>query len=648
MNKFPKQAGKYGKIFKSLRKIGLVFLLLFLSFCITKIQGTSSSFSDTAKIEGISFSAGIWIPTLTMTVSPSNPDGENGWYASKPCIKLYSDIDDVTIHYGFSGDNPESGTVAEGVCVNAPEGENNFSAYAVNNEKDSWISNTLTKSFKVGKTTVKTHIYKFLDGEQATPATADSVSFPMKTTYSADNIGSGNNIPFTLKPGGWSAGDIDYEASTSDMTVGADYSAWEVTGDDELVGATCDGGQPYALDGYTTGATLEAAKSGTPSASVPDFQNMQADKYLIVWNKTCEVAPVTTMKVHILKYLDGEKVDAASVAGYQFPMTATWKTTNLNGGNEMSGTYVLGNSHGGAVDQYGADTSPMEAPADYTTSEITDGASQVLPIGADCAEGKYRLKGYTKSDESFSDADDPVKISHDAPEFTGIQSDQYVIVWNETCSTEQPGTGEIRGTKYEDKDGDGKLEHGEHRKLSGWTIYLDTNDNGVLDPNEDFTVTRRDGSYRFKDLSDGNYHVREVLRDGWIQTYPASGKYDITVADGRVVKRKDFGNFKLGVISGMKFEDRNGNGHKERREDGLKNWTINLIKSGQTVATATTDADGNYSFSNLLAGNYIVREVQQDGWKQITSDPHAIKVRSGDNVDDINFGNRKKTGFPFF
>jgi len=60
MNDLQKQTVKYGKISDSIRKIGLVFLFLFFSFGLTKIQGTNSYFTDTATIKGITFTAVTW------------------------------------------------------------------------------------------------------------------------------------------------------------------------------------------------------------------------------------------------------------------------------------------------------------------------------------------------------------------------------------------------------------------------------------------------------------------------------------------------------------------------------------------------------------------------------------------------------------
>jgi predicted ribosomally synthesized peptide with SipW-like signal peptide len=137
------------KIIKSAQKSGMVLALLFLIIGYGKIQGTNSFFSDDATSSGNSFTAAVWIPTLTYTVEKPNPDGQNSWYVTKPCIKLYSDLDNVTINYSFTGSNPGSGTVAEDTCLDAPEGMNHFSATAVNNEDSSWASSPVGQDFKV-------------------------------------------------------------------------------------------------------------------------------------------------------------------------------------------------------------------------------------------------------------------------------------------------------------------------------------------------------------------------------------------------------------------------------------------------------------------------------------------------------------------
>lgn len=570
-------------------------------------------------------------------------------------------------------------------------------------------------------TTVKVTIDKFIDGVQATTTTASSSSFTMNATWNATNIGADTGS-FPLSPTGFNSPN-PYEAVTSDMTTGASYSTNEVL--NNVVASSCTTGTPYALVGYKIGDTLAQAQSASTTTSSPNFTNLTSNKVVLVLNQTCRVQSQNFLKVHILKFLDGQEATASSSNNYQFPMTATWQTANLNGGAQASGNYPLGTNFGGASSTYGADTASMQAPADYSTSEITNDvatSSQVLPTTMSCVAGKFRLLGYKTSSSSFEDAF--TQPTSTAATFTGLNSDQFVLVLDETCPTTasltvqkdaiggnatfsftgdngigpfdittvsstgsvtfsnlKPGTyhiteasttgwrlvsndcstvavtaggapvcvitnsknsrlGEIRGTKFEDRDGNGKLADGDHHRLSGWTIFLDTNNNGVLNAGEPMTVTDDHGNYRFIGLVAGTYHVREVQQSGWMQTVPSLGRYDVSLAAGQIAKKKNFGNFQLGTVSGQKFNDKNGNGNNNHGEPGLSGWTIRMTKLNSNVSlTTTTDADGNYSFPNLGPGTYRIREVQKTGWVQTTKNPKDEKITSGENSSDNDFGN---------
>jgi len=102
---------------------------------------------------------------------------------------------------------------------------------------------------------------------------------------------------------------------------------------------------------------------------------------------------------------------------------------------------------------------------------------------------------------------------------------------------------------------------------------------------------------------------------------------------------------KLGSISGMKFNDLNGNGANDA-EPGLQGWTITLSNQSGIIATITTDNNGNYNFTNLTADNYTVGEVLQAGWTQTAPQPvppgtYTVNLTAGENVVGKDFGNFK-------
>ena len=77
----------------------------------------------------------------------------------------------------------------------------------------------------------------------------------------------------------------------------------------------------------------------------------------------------------------------------------------------------------------------------------------------------------------------------------------------------------ISGVKYRDLNSNGVKDPGEPG-LAGWTIYMDANDNGQLDNNEQRVVVGETGQYEFHDLLPGSYLIREVPMVGWIPTGP--------------------------------------------------------------------------------------------------------------------------------
>ncbi|GAF74015.1 unnamed protein product, partial [marine sediment metagenome] len=95
------------------------------------------------------------------------------------------------------------------------------------------------------------------------------------------------------------------------------------------------------------------------------------------------------------------------------------------------------------------------------------------------------------------------------------------------------GTGEIRGTKFNDANGDGSRDVDE-TGLEGWTIYLDQNQNGRRDVGEQFTVTDSGGNYAFTGLPNGTYYVAEEQQAGWVATSPESGFQEVEIVSGSI------------------------------------------------------------------------------------------------------------------
>ncbi|MHC4294029.1 MAG: DVUA0089 family protein, partial [Planctomycetota bacterium] len=79
--------------------------------------------------------------------------------------------------------------------------------------------------------------------------------------------------------------------------------------------------------------------------------------------------------------------------------------------------------------------------------------------------------------------------------------------------------GEIRGSKWNDRNGDGVWDAGEE-PLADWKIYVDADGNGQWDAAEIFDMTDANGNYVLTDLPPNTYIIAEVPQAGWKQTYP--------------------------------------------------------------------------------------------------------------------------------
>ncbi len=215
----------------------------------------------------------------------------------------------------------------------------------------------------------------------------------------------------------------------------------------------------------------------------------------------------------------------------------------------------------------------------------------------------------------------------------------------------------ISGTAYDDKNGNSVFDSSE--ALSGWTIRL-TGPEGEIS-----ALTREDGSYRFERLSAGSYTVSETLPSGWKAINPESGSYVVDLSQGDAADRNFANKLTSYSISGMKYNDLDGNGANDG-EPGMEGWKITLVGTTQDNEAVqkefTTAKDGSYRFESLLPGTYTITEVGQSGWSMTAPQEGSYSVVlvdadvvgrdfgnhgswsiSGANFNDLN-GNKVKDG----
>ncbi len=212
------------------------------------------------------------------------------------------------------------------------------------------------------------------------------------------------------------------------------------------------------------------------------------------------------------------------------------------------------------------------------------------------------------------------------------------------------GTGHISGVVWNDANGDGSLA-GEETMMEGITVFLDTDNDGVLDAGETSTQTGFDGAYAFN-VDPGTYNVRVELPAGKIETYPGTG-YQVTVGLGQTVDYQDFGLMSnSATISGMVWDDYNGNGLYDSGwpdlETEMSGVTLYLDANNNGVldageATAQSGGvmgiGGSYSFT-VTPGTYTVRAVAPSG-KAVSAPAtgsFTVTVSAGQTSTSNNFG----------
>lgn len=159
----------------------------------------------------------------------------------------------------------------------------------------------------------------------------------------------------------------------------------------------------------------------------------------------------------------------------------------------------------------------------------------------------------------------------------------------------------ITGTLFNDPNSNGIQDAGEEG-LNQWTVYLDTNNNGLLDDLEPNTVTDAHGHYGFAGLANITYHVKQIQPIGFRKTLPkdVSG-YSVTLDNNRAADL-NFGNTSKILLAGYVFNDANSNGTQDGGELGIGGATVNIISDGQIIATRTTDANGFWQVKGSYPG----------------------------------------------
>jgi len=243
-------------------------------------------------------------------------------------------------------------------------------------------------------------------------------------------------------------------------------------------------------------------------------------------------------------------------------------------------------------------------------------------------------------DTTLDNASKPITLDENSPTKSDVD---FGYVPNNT----------ITGTVYRDDNRD-KMIDGDEPGLERVSVQLLDEDGNVVQTLD----TAADGTYAFQHLKDGKYTVK-VVRSSAIKDYDQTEDPDATIDDTSAVytmgpenslqENVNFGYVPDYSIAGRVYRDADKSGSYTDGEETFEGVTVDLIDaSGTVVATATTTADGTYSFEKLPAGTYRVK-VHADGALadlDQTEDPDGIADSMSGEIT-IGFDNQTVTGVNF-
>lgn len=192
---------------------------------------------------------------------------------------------------------------------------------------------------------------------------------------------------------------------------------------------------------------------------------------------------------------------------------------------------------------------------------------------------------------------------------------------------------------WSDLNNNGIQDNGE-AGISGATVTLD----GPGGPQSQ--VTNGSGSYLFTNLAPGSYTVCVAIPAGFSAVSPdgvgapstdsngsgtpncdtvtlTSGQIDLTIDFGFTIARAALGDFV--------WHDINANGIQDNGEPGITDAVVTLSGGPSSAAPVSTNATGDYAFSNLLPGTYTVCVAMPAGYTAISP-----ANQGGDQTKDSN------------
>ncbi|BDI33777.1 hypothetical protein CCAX7_58280 [Capsulimonas corticalis] len=320
---------------------------------------------------------------------------------------------------------------------------------------------------------------------------------------------------------------------------------------------------------------------------------------------------------------------AATVAA---TVTANKETPNNNFGyllptGSLSGTFYIDGDKDSAFDN-------GEIGIAGVLVTLKDGTGKVVATTTTGADGSYSFTAITIGSYTVS-----------APAMAGDDTLETAATLAVTvaASKDTPKNnfgyllpvGSLSGTLYVDANKNSAFDGGE-AGLSGVTVTL-TDSNGKVVKT---ATTDASGAYSFPGVTIGSYTVSAPATASG-DTLETSATVAAIVTANKDTPNNNFGYLlPVGSLSGVLYVDANKNSSLDGGENGLAGITVTLTDAnGKTVKTATTDANGSYSFSGVTIGAYTVTAPSTASGDTLeTAGALTVNVAANKDTPNNNFG----------
>jgi len=467
----------------------------------------------------------------------------------------------------------------------------------------------------------------------------------------------------------------------ADGTIG-DTLFWDVDNN----GGSAPSGADKPLAGvtvtltYTTPAGVEKTLTTVTDADGHySFKDLAPGDYVVTVDKTslATVCPECTAQTH------APSGDLTASEGQELSLTSKVTLSPGAMSNNAQDWAFTGVANTAIVK---AIADPVEVPAGgftpgtsvtYTLTVTNEGPSPAtgviaqdkLPSGVtfvsaegdgsyDAASGKWDLSGEVIEKDATRTL--RITVTIDASAAGSVVTNTATIEKQDQIGDKTPDNSSsvpltagytIAGKLYNDANASFSSDSGES-PYSGVTVALLKRDGTPVldkDGNPVTAVTDAEGKYSFVGLALGEYTVSVVDPTsgplaGTKPTEAYTGRYkttaDVTIAEatGSVID-VNFGFVKPASVGDKVWMDVDRDGIQDADEPAMPGVTVTLMRadgsavtdaSGNPVAAVTTDANGKYTFENLLPGDYKVSFTNPAGYEATVSDA------GGDRAADSN------------